>query len=79
MSTLNVSLPDSIRLRVETLAREDGVPLESFVATILAQRVAVADADSYVRRRGNQGSASQLLEILSLAPLVEPDPNDRLS
>jgi hypothetical protein len=78
MSTLNISIPDSIRQRVEVLAREDGVGVDSFVATVLAQRVAVADADSYIRRRGERGSAKQMLEILSQAPRVEPEDKDRL-
>ena len=42
------------------------------------ERVATADADSYVRRRASQGSAQQMREILSQAPRVEPDPDDRL-
>jgi hypothetical protein len=78
MSTLNISLPESIRQRVETMAREDGVSVDSLVATILSQRIAVADADSYVRRRGSGGSAQQLMEILSLAPQIEPESHDRL-
>lgn len=78
MSTLSISIPDSIRQRVEALAREDGVEVDSFIATVLSQRVAVADADSYVRRRAARGSAQQMLEILSQAPQVEPDPGDRL-
>ena len=79
MSTLSISIPDSIRERVEVLAREDGVEVDSFIATILSQRVAVADADSYVRRRASRGSAQQLLDILSQAPSVEPEPCDRLA
>jgi hypothetical protein len=78
MSTLSISIPDSIRQRVEFLAREDGVEVDSFIATVLSQRIAVADADSYVRRRAARGSAQQMLEILSQAPQVEPDPGDRL-
>jgi hypothetical protein len=79
MSTLSISIPDSIRERVEVLAKEDGVGVDSFVATILCQRVAVADADSYVRRRASRGSAQQLLDILSLAPHVELELCDSLS
>lgn len=78
MSTLSISIPESIRERVEGMAQADGVSLDSFIATVLSQRVAVADADSYVRRRGSRGSAEQLLEILSQAPRVEPEPQDRL-
>ncbi|MES2658634.1 MAG: hypothetical protein V4689_08445 [Verrucomicrobiota bacterium] len=78
MSTLSISIPESIRQRVEGMAQADGVSVDSFIATVLSQRVAVADADSYVRRRGSRGSAEQLLEILSQAPQVEPEPHDKL-
>ena len=78
MSSLSISIPDSIRERVESLAREDGVTVDSFVATVLSQRVAVADADSNVRRRASRGSAQQMLEILSQAPKVAPEEKDRL-
>lgn len=57
MSTLNIQLPDSIRQRVGVLAREEGVGVDAFVATVLSQRIAVAEADSYVRRRAAQDSA----------------------
>jgi hypothetical protein len=77
MSTLAISIPDSVRRRVESLAESDGVPLEDFVASVLAQRVAVADADSYVQRRASRGSAEQMLEILRAAPRVEAEPADR--
>lgn len=78
MSTLSISIPESIRQRVEGMAQADGVSIDSFIATILSQRVAVADADSYVRRRGERGSVQQLLEMLSQAPAVEPEPKDSL-
>ena len=78
MSTLSISIPESIRQRVEGMAQADGVSIDTFITTILSQRVAVADADSYVRRRGSRGSAQQLLEIVSQAPRVEPDPQDKL-
>jgi hypothetical protein len=78
MSSLSISIPESIRERVESLAREDGVSIDSFIATILSQRVAVADADSYVRRRAGRGNTQQMLEILSQAPKVDPEPFDRL-
>jgi hypothetical protein len=78
MSTLSISLPDSVRRRIEVLAHEDGVTVDSYVASVLSQRVAVADADSYVRRRANRGTAEQMLDILSRAPQVEPELHDRL-
>jgi hypothetical protein len=78
MSSLSISIPDSVRERAESLAREDGVTLDAFVASVLSQRIAVADADSYIRRRASRGSAQRMLDILSQAPKVEPEPQDRL-
>lgn len=78
MSTLSITIPESIRQRVESMAQADGVSMDALIATILSQRVAVADAESYVRRRASQGSAQQLLDVLALAPQVEPDSNDKL-
>lgn len=78
MSTLSISIPDSIRQSVETLAREDGMGVDSFIASVLAQRVAVANADSYIRRLAKNGSAKQMLDILAHAPRVEPSEEDRI-
>ncbi len=60
MSSLSISIPDSIRERIESLAREDGVSLDSFVASVLSQRVAAAEADSYIRRRASLTGSNQI-------------------
>ncbi|MFT5465750.1 MAG: hypothetical protein ACI8UO_000845 [Verrucomicrobiales bacterium] len=78
MSTLSISLPDSIKYRVERFAQEDGVSIDDFVATVLTRRIAAADADSYLRERANCGSAEKLLELLEKAPDVEPESCDRI-
>ena len=78
MSTLSVSIPDSVRSRIEFFAGEDGVSVEHFVSTILAQRIAVADADSYIRRRAMRGSPDRLIELLAAAPDVPPDSQDQI-
>jgi hypothetical protein len=43
-----------------------------------AHQTRVTDADSYVRRRAAQGSARQMLDILEMAPKVEPEERDRV-
>ena len=78
MSTLTISIPDSIRRRVEDLAREDGVPLDDFIASTLSQRAAVADADSYIQRRARLGSPQRLAALLAKAPDAPPLPGDEL-
>ena len=79
MSALSISIPDSIKNRVESLASEDGVTVEEYIATVLSQRIAVAEVDSYMRRRAAKGSAETLIRILDRAPDVDPEACDRIT
>jgi hypothetical protein len=79
MSTLQVNLPESLHRRAQSLAQHDGVPLDQFVATALAEKVAVLDADSYVRARAARGSRQKFDRVLSRVPDVDPEEQDRLS
>ena len=79
MSTLNVNIPESLHRRAQSLAQDDGVPLDQFIATALAEKVAVLDADSYIRERAERGSREKFDRVLSKVPDVEPEEQDRLS
>jgi hypothetical protein len=76
---MNIRIPESIRIRLEYFAKADGVSVDDYVATVLSQRVAVADADSYVQNRAARGSADKLIELLDKAPNVEPESFDQLA
>lgn len=79
MSTLNVNIPESLHRRAQLLAQDDGVPLDQFIATALAEKVAVLDADSYIRERAARGSREKFDRVLGKVPDVEPEEHDRLS
>jgi hypothetical protein len=79
MSSLNVNLPESLRRRAAVLAAEDGVSLDQFVATALAEKVAVLDADTYIRQRAARGSREKFERVLAKVPDVEPPEEDRIS
>jgi hypothetical protein len=79
MSTLNVNIPESLCRRAQALAQDDGVPLDQFIATALAEKVAVLDADSYIRERAVRGSREKFDRVLAKVPDVEPAEEDRLS
>ena len=78
MSTMNVNIPESLRRRAQALAQDDGVSLDQFIATALAEKVAVLDADSYIRARAARGSREKFERVLSKVPDVEPEEHDRL-
>jgi hypothetical protein len=79
MSTMNVNIPESLRRRAQALAQDDGVSLDQFIATALAEKVAALDADSYIRARAARGSREKFERVLAKVPDVEPDERDRLS
>ena len=78
MSKVTLQIPDSLKERIERMADEDGVSIDNLILTILSQRIAVADAESYVKVRGRRGSADSLKTILEAAPDVEPSSEDRI-
>ena len=76
MSTLTISVPDSIRRRAETLAHHDGISMDQFVALALAEKVAVLDAGSYLSERAARGSREKFDHIMARVPDVPPQPGD---
>ncbi len=78
MSLMNVNIPESLRLRAESLAQADGVTLDQFIATALAEKVAVLDADTYIQKRAARGSREKFERVLAKVPDVEPEAHDRL-
>ena len=79
MSFLNVNLPESLHRRAESLAQDDGVPLDQFIAAALAEKVAVLDAESYIRERAARGSREKFDRVLAKVPDVAPEEQDHLS
>ena len=53
--------------------------LDQFIATALAEKVAVLDADDYIRARAAHGDRQKFYSVLAKVPDVEPEEHDRLS
>jgi hypothetical protein len=78
MSAVHVTLPESLRKRAAALAADDGVSLDQFIATALAEKVAVLDADSYIQERAARGSREKFERVLAKVPDAEPEDQDCL-
>lgn len=80
MSTTSypLKLPASIKAAAERLAKEDGVSLNEWIASAVAQKVgAVETAAEFFRRRAGNATPEDLRAFLDRAPDREPDPEDR--
>ena len=73
-----LTLPAGIRSAAERLAEEDGVTLNDWIASAVAQKVGAVETAEYFRKRAGCARIEDLHEILALIPARQPDPGDEL-
>lgn len=78
MSVLNLTLPQSLQERVETLAGQEGVSVNDFIMLAVAEKTAALTTVTYLAERAKRGSREKLLAVLAKAPDVEPEEHDQL-
>ena len=78
MSTLNVQLPDSLYKHLHTLASEDGVSVDQFVAVAIAEKISALTTQDYLQERASRGSRAKYESILAKVPDVESERQDIL-
>ena len=71
-------LPASIRTAAERLAEEDGVTLNDWIASAVAQKIGAVETADYFRKRAGVERVEDLHEILARVPDRQPDPGDEL-
>lgn len=78
MSTLSVRLPNSIHQHTKKLAREEGISINQFVASAVAEKLSALDAERYLGERAARGRKVNIGRILAKVPDVPPVQEDRL-
>jgi hypothetical protein len=78
MSTLSLRLPDSLHKRVRDLAQQEGISINQFVSTAVAEKMAALMTVDYLEERAKRGTRDKFLAVLAKVPSVAPDPGDEL-
>jgi hypothetical protein len=74
-----IDIPESLAKRAEELAQEDGVSLDSWISSALAQKISsVETAEEFFRRHRERASGRGLQYYLDMVPPNAPDPGDEL-
>jgi hypothetical protein len=76
MSALSLRLPESIHRTVGELARQEGVSINQFVATAVAEKLAALMAADYLQERAKRGDRKAFERVLARVPAAEPEPLD---
>lgn len=77
MSTLVVRLPESLHKNLQSVADRQGVSIDQFVSTSVAEKMSALMTQDYLKERAAQGSREQYLAVLAKVPDAEPNENDK--
>jgi post-segregation antitoxin (ccd killing protein) len=79
MSNLNVQIPDSLYKSLQDLAKQDGISIDQFISTAIAEKIAALTTESYLEELAKKGDRSRYEAVLAKIPDVPPEEYDRLA
>ena len=79
MSALSLRLPNSLNARARELAEREGISLNQFVSTAVAEKLAALLTEEYLGARARRGSRAAYLKALGNVPDAPPAPGDELA
>jgi hypothetical protein len=78
MSIVQVQIPDSLHKSLYDLAGRDGISIDQFISTAIAEKLSALMTENYLKERAKRGSRAKHDAILVKVPDVEPEAYDRL-
>lgn len=76
MTTLNLTLPNSIQRHLQEMADMDGVPVTQFIMAAVTEKISALTAESYLRTRAERANPAAFQAILDKVPQRSPMPGD---
>jgi len=78
-STYPLRLPRSVKAEVERRAKEDGISINQFVATAVAEKLAVMNSATFFAERCNRADFKAFERIMRRKGGEPPAPDDTIS
>lgn len=78
MSTISLRLPDSLHNHARVMAQKDGISINQFIASAVAEKMSALDTQNYLEQRAKRGSLAKFRAAMAKVPDVEPAEYDRL-
>jgi len=72
MTTLNLSLPNSIQRHLQEMADLEGVPVNQFVMSAVVEKISALTAEAYLRTRADRADPAAFRAILDKVPQCPP-------
>ena len=77
MSIVNIQIPDSLHKSLNELVNLDGIFIDQFVSSAIAEKIAALMTEGYLKELAKRGSQAKYEAILAKVPDVEPEVYDR--
>lgn len=78
MSDLSIKFPNSLYATLQHLAQQDGISVDQFIASAVAEKIAALTAETYLQSLAAKANRSDYDAILANVPDVPPEDYDRL-
>jgi hypothetical protein len=78
MSIVQVQIPDSLHQSLSDLASRDGISIDQFISTAIAEKLSALMTEDYLKDRARKGDLAKYEAILAKVPDVEPEEYDRI-
>lgn len=78
MSAISVRLADSLHRKVREAAQKDGVSINQFISTAVAEKLSALLAEDVLEARARRATRAKFEEALAKVPDVEPALPDAL-
>lgn len=79
MTTMSIRLPESLHKGIKGIAQQEGISINQFVITAIAEKISALLTEKYLQDRVARGSRERYEAALAEVPDVEPEEYDRLS
>ena len=79
MSSLSLRLPDSLHRHIKEFSEKEGVSINQFISTAVAEKMSALSTQNYLEERAKSGSKTKLKRLLKKVPAVEPEIHDKIS
>ena len=77
MSIVQIQIPDSLQKSLCDLASRDGISIDQFISTAIAEKLSALMTENYLIERDKRGSREKYEAILAKVPDVEPEAYDK--
>jgi hypothetical protein len=78
MSTLSLRLPESLHKQVRELANREGISINQFIATAVAEKMSALLTEEYLEGRAKRGNRRKFERAMAKVKNNTPDPRDQI-